>query len=189
MKRTLPLLLLALLFAASTVTGDTSGDGIARVQVDVNPNVTVGVNTPNVVIPPVQTGQFSATIDFRVDANVQEVCLQVEATYLYKGDDPTNDEVAPIPLDESVPVIVDPSNANPLDGASNEMPLGPTPGSLDGFESRSTGILCFESSQNNHFSQDVLVTVTWDQIDPEQPTGQYSGFVRLIVLLEEASPV
>ena len=186
MKRTLPLLLFALLFAASTVTGDTSGDAIARVQVDVNPNVTVGVNSPNVAMPPVQTGEFSATIDFRVDANVQEVCLQVEATYLYKGDDPTNDEVAPIPLAESVPVIIDPSNANPLNGASNELPFLPDVRDLDGFESRATESLCFESSQNNHFSQDVLVTVTWDQIDPEQPTGQYSGFVRIIVILEES---
>ena len=51
-----------------------------------------------------------------------------------------------------------------------------------------TESLRFESSQNNHFSQDVFVTVTWIQIDPEQPTGEYSGRVRIIVFLGQLSP-
>jgi hypothetical protein len=41
----------------------------------------------------------------------------------------------------------------------------------------------YESSQNNHFSQNVNVVVTWNQDDPEKPMGEYSGCVRLTALV------
>ena len=184
MKRTIPLLLFAVLFMASTVSGDTSGDAIAKVIVTVNPNVTVGVNTAIVDAGTIQTGEFSATIDFRVDANQQQICMQVEATPLYKGDDPLENTVDAIPLAIDVPVIIAPTDASPMGGAENELLLANSGSGIGDFPSFLTDPLCFESSQNNHFSQDVFVTVTWDQVDPEQPTGEYSGRVRLIVLLE-----
>jgi hypothetical protein len=48
---------------------------------------------------------------------------------------------------------------------------------LNGQESESG---TFESGQRGHFSQSVAVEITYDQKDPELPTGEYSGFVKLV---------
>ena len=187
MKHTIPLLLFAVLFMASTVSGDLTGDATATVIVTVNPNVTVGVITGVVDAGTVQTGEFWADVLFRVDANQQQLCLQVEATPLYKGDDPTDNTVAAIPLAVlDKPVTIAPTDASPMGGESNEVFLSTTGSGIGDFPSFVTTPLCFESSQNNHFSQDVLVTVWWVQVDPEQPTGEYSGRVRLLVFLLDA---
>jgi hypothetical protein len=130
----------------------------------------------------VQTGEFCATITFRVDANLQQVCLLVEASPLYKGDDPNGEEVPPIPLDLSSGVEISPTNAYPL-GGRDKIASYLEDSMIGNFPAKKTESICYESSQNNHFSQDVLVTVCWNQDDPEKPTGEYSGKVRLTALL------
>ena len=50
---------------------------------------------------------------------------------------------------------------------------------IDGFPGMQTETLSFESAQNNHFSQQVDLVVTWTQDDPEKPMGEYSGKVKM----------
>ncbi|WP_300458653.1 hypothetical protein [Desulfobacula sp.] len=164
---------------------DLEGEATAHVWVDVVPNVAVGVLDSQVDIGEVQMGQFSALIGFRIDANMEDVNLYPMVSHLYKGDDPTNTDVAPILVAEREGVLIEPTNANPTAGASNvaasETAFGdPTLGEWAGWQ---FGIINFESSQNGHFSQDVFVTAYWDQTDPEKPQGEYSGFVTLYCLL------
>ena len=186
MKKTLIGLSVLALFAIVGVAqtyADLSGSADADVYVVVNPNVTVGANTPIVNAGTVQTGEFSATINFRIDANKEQVSLFVEASPLYKGDDPTNADVPPIPLNLSKGVDITPANANPLAaGSNNAQYIGSGDVILD-FPTQRTQTIAFESSQNGHFSQDVLVQVWWLQDDPEKPMGEYSGKVRITALL------
>ncbi len=177
--------LLAIVGLTSATYADTSSDSTAKVIIIVNPNVAVST----VADPPmvnIQAGQVSILITYLVEANLQEACIYIEASDLFKGDDPTNQEVPPIPLDTTVPATIDPVNANPLNGGSMDaawigagLPIGQ-------FDTQLSETICFESSQNNHFSQEVDVTVTWNQDDPEKPTGQYSGWVRLTALVTPA---
>ena len=165
-----------------SANADLDSNAKAHVWVDVVPNVAVGVLSSSVDIGDVQTGNFSATIMFRVDANMEDVNLQPVASMLYKGDDPTNQDVAPIPLNTGAGVLIQPTNANPTAGASN-IARALEPANIDGFEGFRFDQINFESSQNGHFSQDVAITVTWLQDDPEKPQGEYSGYVQLFCLL------
>ena len=191
--RKLTLLAIAALMVTSaglTLQADLSGCATATVYAIVDPNCTVGVNTAVVQANggnAVQTGDFCATISFRIDANLQSLYLYAAASPLFKGDDPTNDEVAPIPLDLSAGVVIAPTNANPMAGGSNVASFTEAT-MIDAFPAMQTEMICFESSQNNHFSQDVLVTVCWTQDDPEKPTGEYSGKVKLCCVLMPEAP-
>lgn len=168
---------------AENVYADTSGEAEAHVYAIVNPNIAVGVLTPIVNAGTVQMGDFNAVIGFRVDANKEDVKLSVCASELYKGDDPTNPTVAPIPLNLSAGVPIAPTDANPMNGASNVANYSGGSCSIGAFPGLATEQIHFESSQNGHFSQDVYVTVTWNQGDPEKPMGEYSGKVKFIAML------
>ncbi|MBL7048480.1 MAG: hypothetical protein ISR96_02990 [Nitrospira sp.] len=162
---------------------DLTGDATAHVFAVVNPNVTMSTNTPIVDAGSIQTGDFTATINFGVHANKEAVTLFVEASPLFKGDDPLNSEVLPIPLNFSEGVVIDPANANPMAGADNIADYLGAGANIGDFPTAVTEAIEFESSQNNRFSQDVLVIVTYNQDDPEKPMGEYSGAVRLTALL------
>jgi len=164
--------------------GDTQGMAVCTVYVNVDPNVAVAARTATVDAGTVQTGDFSAVCEFRVDANKQQVSLYVCASELYKGDDPSNTEVAPIPLNLSAGVLIDPTNANPLAGGSKVASYVGSGDPVDGFPTQCTEVIPFESSQNNHFSQSVFVTVVWTQDGPEKPLGAYSGKVKLVAMLD-----
>ena len=175
-------LMLCLGFAAQA-SADQEGMATAHVFVTVAPNITVGVATPLVDAGSVQTGPFTATIVFSVDANEQEVEMWAAVSDLYKGDDPTGEEVTPIPVNEGAGVLFAPTNANPLNGGSPVASyIGPGDAVL-GFPTTLTESIIFTSSQNGHFSQQVFVTAGWTQVDPEQPQGQYSGSVKFYSML------
>lgn len=161
---------------------DLQSDATAHVWVDVVANVAVSVLDAQVGIGDIQTGEFSADITFRVDANMEDVNLYPVVTALYKGDDPLNTDVDPIPVDLNYGPVIAPTNANPTDGADNiaDNPVGVLVGDFAGFQ---WDPINFESSQNGHFSQDVEVTAYWIQSDPEKPQGEYSGFVQLFCVL------
>jgi hypothetical protein len=161
---------------------DLSSDATSHVWVDVVANVAVGVIDAQVDIGDIQTGEFETTITFRVDANMEDVNLYPLVTHLYKGDDPSNSDVAPIPVDSAKGVMIQPTNANPTQGADNNagVPVAANIGLFEGFQFEQIN---FESSQNGHFSQDVDVTAYWVQNDPEKPQGEYSGFVQLFCVL------
>jgi hypothetical protein len=182
MKRLL-FVVLALAFCAGFAMADLSGSASCHVRVIVDPNVTMGAVASTVDAGSVQTGDFTATCVFRVDANKQIVSFYAEASPLYKGNDPTNSDVAPIPLNLSAGILLQPDNGNAMGGLSNVLSYGTATGVCDGFPTVLTETKAYESSQNNHFSQNVTLVVSWNQDDPEKPMGEYSGCVRLTALL------
>jgi len=177
MKAKLLAILLTLVLSTGVAFADPEGSAQANVSVQVVENVSVGVITGLVNLGSVQTGEFSGQITFRVDANLQIVCLQVCASYLYKDDVPDSEWQIPVAFDAGVVVVNEDLVREQPSGADNVMEyegiqaVGPY---ANGYCTAPTP---FSAGQNGHFSQDVVVEVTWDQIDPELPQGEYSGLV------------
>jgi hypothetical protein len=179
MKRVLMLILgvMVIGLAFTPAHADSVTSGTAKVLVNVDPII---ATTP---VPPaqitVQAGKFQMPITYLIGANRQEVTFSVQATGLWKADDPKGTEVAPIPVDTDLPATLSPTNGNALNGADNKLAwVGPTD-AINGFPAVGTGSKVFQSSQSGHFSQNVVVVVGWNQSDNEKPKGQYSGFVKL----------
>jgi hypothetical protein len=170
---------------ADESSADLEAYATAHVLVMVNSNVGVQASTPIVDAGVVQTGDFTATATFAVQANKEQLRLSVDASDLYKGDDPDNADVAPIALNDSEGATVDPSNANPLGGLDNIHPsLGHNAGPVvDGFPTTSFDFKDYESSQNGIWDQSVDVTVAYNQPDPLKPMGEYSGVIRLCCMI------
>jgi hypothetical protein len=186
MKRTLIVLAVAgLLMAwAGFAYADPEDAATCHVFVDVDPNIGVMPVAPYFDLGSVQTGPFTGIIPFRIDANTQQVRIQAAASYLFKGNDPLGTEVPPILLcmepDDFGPPGIDifAANANPVGGGGHRAVYSQQ-SDVDGFPGWSTDSITFESSQNNHFSQQVDLHVTWVQDDPEKPMGEYSGAVAM----------
>ncbi len=164
--------------AASAAFADLESSASSHVWVDVDPNIGV-LSTGMVDLGSVQTGDFAGTIIFRVDANNEDVFLTCGASPLYKGDDPLGTEVTPIDVNLSEGCDVVPANGKRMEGLPNNLSFGTEQEIIDGFPLTKTEQGHFESSQNGHFSQEVTVSVTWMQPDPEKPQGEYSGVVAL----------
>jgi len=177
----LTLLMVAGVGAAQTAP-IVSGEATAHVWVDVVANIAVGVVTPNVDIGQVASGQFPATVIFRIDANMESVLITIIATDLYKGDDPESEWIIPVATGSGVGATVQPTNANPMQGHSDVL-VWESEAMLNGMAAQQSETWAFESCQNGHFSQDVAVTIPYIQADPELPKGEYSGFVRIIAEL------
>ena len=179
--------LVVLLMMGGVSYADLGGEAEAHVWVDVLPNIAVGIPNPNVDIGEIQMGEFEALVTFRIDANVESVNIMIIATDLYKGDVPESLWKIPVQRASSdagpAGALVEPEMANAMGGHSNvlEWLVGQTiyP---NGMSASETETVAFESGQSGHFSQDVDVTVAYDQIDPELPTGEYSGFINTTTL-------
>ena len=176
-----------LLLCTGAAQADLMSMATAHVWVDVVANIAVRANTSQVDLGDVQTGIFSGSIEFRVDANNEDVDLACYASDLWKGDDPTNDDVAPIPLFLPAGCLIDPINANPTGGGSPVASFDGSQEDVNGFPAYGTNSINFESSQNGHFSQEVYVSVAWNQDDPEKPQGEYSGVVKLVGMIPDSS--
>lgn len=176
LARFITLVAAAMFVFAGMAIADTEGHAVAHVYLVVDPNVSVDVISGNVDLGTVQTGQVDGEFIFRVDANVEAASFNVGVTDLYKGDDPTNPEVDPIPVDYEAGVDIEPTDANPIQGGSANAAYSEEWIYLE-FHGWSTEFITFESSQNGYFSQDVYVTAYWTQDDPEKPQGEYSGWV------------
>ncbi len=166
----------------SGALADTFSSSQAHVYVTINSNVSVAILDANKQLSPIQVGTTTADVGFRVQANQQTLTLGVGATDLYKGGDPTNTEVTPLKVDESLGATISPTNANPTDGASNVARFV-SDITVNGMHGRRTNDISFESSQNGRFGQDVHVHLGWRQTDPVQPLGEYSGYVVLYTAL------
>ena len=180
MKRlaTMTVAALATAMAGSAAYADLESSASSHVWVDVEANIAVG-STGSMDLGAVQTGDFAGTLIFRVDANNEDVFLTCGASALYKGDDPNNTDVDPIPLNQSAGCDVVPTFGKRMEGLSSNLSYGSDLEVIEGFNLVKTEAGHYESSQNGHFSQDVSVTVTWMQPDPEKPQGEYSGIVAL----------
>jgi hypothetical protein len=173
----------------ATLRADLENNATTRVFVTVDPNVAVRATAAVWDLGSVQTGDFSASVTWRVDANSQTVNMQLEASGLFKGDDPTNGDVPPIPVALSEPAEVQPANGNETNAGDNLLAWDGGTGEVNGYPTNLTEVGAFESSQNGHFSQQVTTTVSYSQDDPEKPQGQYSGVMRLYVLLNAPDEV
>jgi hypothetical protein len=183
MKAKLLAILLTLVLSAGVTLADTQNSTQANVYVEVVENVSVGVISPLVNLGEVQTGLFGGQIIFRVDANVQIVHLQVAVSNLYKDDVPDSAWQIPVALNAGVAVVNNTQVREQPSGSDNIMPfvggtsVGPYANGLI------TAPTPFSAGQNGHFSEDVVVQCTWDQIDPELPRGEYSGLVVFTAMI------
>lgn len=174
-------ILTALVLTSGVALADLQGEAVAHVYVDVVANVAVGVETAVVDLGAVQTGLFAGEVIFRVDANQETLDLQCAVTNLYKGDSVTAEAI--IPIATALGVLVEPENGNEIEAGDNILPYADTPITINGLAGLLTEIGRFESGQAGHFSQNVFVTFAWDQIDPELPMGEYSGFCALRAMI------
>ena len=185
MKRLIILAVAGLMLAwAGIAYADYENSATCHVFVEVDANVGVMPVDPYFDMQSIQTGVFTGIVPFMVDANTQKVRLGAAASYLYKGDDPDTVWVPPIMLmmeaDEFGPAGIEivPVSANPV-GGGDKRAIYTQATEVCGFPGMLTESIVFESAQNNHFSQQVDLHVTWDQDDPEKPMGEYSGCVAL----------
>jgi len=178
LARFITLTIVGLLLITGAAFADTTGVAWGHVYVNVVSNISVSVITSNVGLGSIQTGIFPGEVTFRVDANAEQVALSAAATELYKGDDPTDPTVAPIALWTTAGALIEPTDASPVQGGSN-VGMFTMPFNYNGFLGMQTDYIAFESSQQGFFSQNVFVTVAWNQDNPEKPQGEYSGFVCL----------
>jgi hypothetical protein len=177
MKKLAILMSLLLIVAfTSAAYADEEATAVTGVYVVVNPNITLSAG-PSVNAGTIQTGDITAQVSFRVDANEQEVQFLARVTDLWKGDD-SGSEVAPIPVNESYGVIIEATNGNPLAGGSSNVFFNGT-ATVNSMPALETLPIVIQSSQDGHFSQNVFVTAQWTQNDPEKTIGEYSGFIEL----------
>lgn len=178
LARFMILMAATLLIFGGIAMADTDGHAVAHVFVQVDPNITCGVITPNVDLMTIQTGPFTGQIVFRLDANVERVAIAISTSMLYKGDDPTDPYADPIALLLEDGALVQPTDANPIQGGDPVLAYT-GPWDYNGFQGSMTEYRQYESSQLGFFSQDIYVTVGWIQPNPELTQGEYSGFVAM----------
>ncbi len=177
---------LAVLMLCTTAYADVSSSDVATVIATVDPNIAVNYEG-SVVTGNVQTGDFTASITFRVDANTQFVKFCVEGSGLYKAGIVENPDTPPIPLSTD-PVEISADDGNPAGGADGLINWTTDLADIDGFPGLKSEEIIFESMQIGHFSQDVHLVLKWLQDDPEKPTGEYVGKVRLVAMVVPVYP-
>jgi hypothetical protein len=184
MRRAFAVVGLAVLALASAgmAFADPTSEATADVFIDIDPNIAITPMFPYIDMGTWQTGEFTGTIPFRVDANTEQVKFAACASNLYKGDDPDAGLVPPIDIYLSAGVYLYAEMGNPIGGDDHNVSyVGEY--DVDGFPGWITEEVIFESAQPGHFSQQMDMVVTWTQPDPEKPMGQYSGKVRLMAMV------
>lgn len=177
MKKLLVILLaLAVTSIARPTSASTSASVVFSVHVTVAPSITVAVPHCDVEAGAIGTGEFEAQMLLRVDANMDKVGIFVEASDLFKGDDPSGADVAPIPVKAAK---LEAENPGPThdDGDRTDFRGVGTP--IGDFQTKKTNTVWIEGSRQ------FGVGVLYFQADPERPQGEYSGKIRLTALLLE----
>ena len=101
----------------------TSGSHEVKVEAQVVPNIAVSgpVDYQNIgQVAAGDAGKIIALIPFRVHANTEAVRLQICATDLYKGNDPTSQYIIPLCQDLTPEVIT--TEAEAIGQADNTLP-------------------------------------------------------------------
>ena len=161
-------------------TQATSG---ARALVTVPPYISVTPIQPVWDMSTVLTGSFSATVTWRIEANVQTIQMMLEASDLYRDDDPSKTEIPPIPLDTTKPAYFTGEFGRLTSGGGNQASwTGPgTPNS--GFPTKQTETVFYQSSQASITNQLVSTQIYFDQQEKIKPTGAYSGRIKITALI------
>jgi hypothetical protein len=165
----------------------TRSEALGRVEAIVPPSVAVAAIQPTWDVTVLQSGSFSATLAWRIEANVPSLQMTVEASDLFMADDPGGTEVAPIPLDTSRPIVITAEHANQAEGGSNRaFWVGPgTP--IGAFPTNRTETVTFESSQPYIFDQLVSTQIFFNQPENIKPMGSYSGRVKITTMIPAAA--
>lgn len=184
MAKKIFILAMGLLMVASVAMADKESEAISHVKLNVVSNIAVSPIDSYVELGDFQKGDAGLPIKFRIDANTEQVIFEVEVTDLYKGNDPSEPDVDPIQV--SGDVVIDAEDANPVGSDDDVLAyIGtgyPISALGESFPTMLTEDVTYESSQDGHFSQWITVEPTWTITDPEQPQGEYSGFVRLTAM-------
>jgi hypothetical protein len=178
---TVVLLFVSTMFAAEPTP--TSARATSSVYIQVAPAIAVSSATPLVDLGSIMSGMFSATLTWRVDANQEAVQFFLEASDLYKGDNPLDGTVAPIALNTFMKAGIIAEAGNEMNAGDNQAAWVSVGDNIGSYPTKKTETVSYESSQNGHFSQNITSTIFYIQPNPEQPTGQYSGKVRLTAIL------
>jgi len=170
------LALVASLFCAAAAHADPEDDAVARVQCEILANIAAQA-TGEVTLESLQTGPVCGNVPFRIDANTQYIMLAVEASHLFKADDPNSDYA--ILLQNDCPAEASIVGGNPVPTC---LPFvtGLTNIAGMGYAGYGTSFAQMESGQAGHFSNDLLVRATWCNLDDELPRGDYSGYVKIV---------
>jgi len=180
----LSVLTIAALAVLPNVTeGNTSASGVVKVTCTVAPDLAVTPVEATVDAGIIRMGDFSMTCDYQVRANMRDVQFFVEQSPLFKASDPGGKVVAPIPVDTSKGVTLQPVKGVAKSGHGNMLLFTGNGANVGGLQTLRTEAATFSSSQANTFSQEVGVTCWWSQADSAKPPGEYSGIVRLTVLV------
>lgn len=183
MKRIAGLLALVLAISiAGNAMADLTNNASHKVYVKVSPNIAIAPIGPDVDMASIQTGKFIGYVPFRIDANTQNIMVWGFASYLYKGGDPSDPTTPPITLDLNYGIHFDVANGGPVGGEDNILDYTTT-ALVSGFTGHETSQTEYEASTAGHFSQNTVMSVQWDQVDPEKPTGDYIGVVRLSAMV------
>ena len=168
----------------------TSGSHEVKVEAQVVPNIAVSgpVDYQNIgQVAAGDAGAIVALIPFRIHANTEAVKIQICATDLYKGNDPTSPYIIPLSSDD--PELVS-TEAEAVGQADNTLPWDlASPYASHGQSGMCTQALIFESGQNGTFSIDFSVKLGWQNEDPELPQGFYTGYVKLVAEVVVSVPL
>jgi hypothetical protein len=155
------------------------GEAMSRVHVNVVPSIVVSA-LPSVVnlgsFPP---GRIPGHMLFRIDSNRRMVGMQVVCTDLYKGEAP--------PSVFSIPFAGAGAEITCEQGGSDLLAwlLGPPPGMLpDPWTGAVSDVGTFKSAHKGAFSQYVTVGVEWKTFDQELLYGEYSGYIKLLGMID-----
>jgi hypothetical protein len=186
MTKSVLAILVALVLVSGVALADRTSSATAPVSVDVVANIGIAYTGATVVMSPVQTGAVEGAVIFAVEANVQEIDLQVAVSNLYKDNAPAS--VSQIPVDITKKVGVRPVIGQELPvGEDNALPLLPSSVAVGPFPIGFQTVQGhFGSGTAGHFSQSVTVTPSWTQTDPELPVGTYGGIVILTGVINPA---
>ena len=181
MKKSL-IVAVALLMVAGTAWGEAdSPPAHVIVSVDAVLAVTAG-SVMSADLGTMNVGTASAQVCFQIDANQENVYIQAWATGLWKGDVMSADNfVIPVVAEEGA--LVEPASGNQIGVPTNVLVFGGVD-VINGLDALTTVVGNFESSQWGHFSQEVCVTIDYENSNPELPQGEYSGWIKILAGLE-----
>jgi hypothetical protein len=176
--RNLLTILVAVVLTSGVAMASPSGSAMDRMHAEVVANVGITTGGP-VDLGVVQDGTFGGGALFNVTANVQQLDMEVTATNLYKGGDPTSLWIIPLDIQDGVGIVC--PNASEMGGGDNKLAFT-TPASLLGLGGQKTETSRWESGVQGLFNQTVTVNVKWTMPTSQLPLGEYDGWVQLKVM-------
>lgn len=150
---------------------------------DAHPTLAVRTKTPLVDSGTIRTGDFYATIVFSVEANRERIIMFLEGSDLYKGGNPSDSRVDPIPLNSSRPAEIIAHQGKRNAGLSNAVVWSGPGDPISGFPTQKTETATYESGQGGHFKQDVSCKIWYRQPVAEKPVGRYIGKIKLTTMI------